>query len=597
MLKVGQELLVESGAATHRRHFRPIGKAARIRRWMGRAALMVMSVSAVTGNAGSATAGSATASSASAESTRAERPNIVVILVDDMGYSDIGSFGGEIPTPNIDALAKTGLRYTQFYNAARCSPTRASLLTGLYPHQAGVGHLESVVIPGSTGSQGKLANRAVTLAEVAGSAGYYTAISGKWHIGASLGVGPWQRGFKRSMVTAITPVYFPDQQQGGDAKMLIDGRPVPLNSPELSNGYWYSSDLYTDWGIKFIEEARSEKKPFLLYLSFTAPHFPIMAPQETVAKFKGKYLEGWDKLRAARFARQKELGIFPRDTQLSVRPDDLYDWNKLSQSEKERYDSMMAVYAASISRVDTAVGRLVAQLKADGTYDNTLILFMSDNGGNGEAGPDGRFHGGPPGGPKSIVWTGANWAMLQNTPYAKYKHYTEEGGIATPLIAHWPRGIAAARNGTMIRQPGHLVDVMPTVVQVTGAKYPQSYNGNRIVPMSGASLVPTFSGKSIQRRAPLFWEHEGNRAIRDGRWKLVAQFDQPWRLYDLIADPTERNDLASAQPARVAAMANAWDRWASDSYVPAWQDRYDPYLGGNKRESWGTSDPARRAPR
>lgn len=562
-------------------------RASKIQCWLQRAALAALTASSMT----------AIPTAADARQTRPTRPNIVVILVDDMGYSDIGSFGGEIPTPNIDALAARGLRYTQFYNAARCSPTRASLLTGLYPHQAGVGHLESVVIPGSTGSQGKLADRAVTLAEMAGSAGYYTAISGKWHVGASLGVGPWQRGFQRSMITPIAPIYFPDQVQDGGNKLLIDGRAVPLSSAELAPGRWYSSDLYTDWGIKFIEEARSAKKPFFLYLGFTAPHFPIMAPPETVARFKGKYTAGWDRLRAARFERQKTLGIVPRATKLAERPAYLYDWEALSPDERDRYDSMMAVYAASISRIDSAVGKLVARLKADGSFDDTLILFMSDNGGNGEAGPDGRFRGDPPGGPRSVVWTGANWAMLQNTPYGGYKHFTEEGGIATPLIAHWPRGIGASRNGSLIRQPGHLVDVMPTLVELTGAHYPRQFNGHAIVPMQGASLVPSFNGQAIRRRAPIFWEHQGNRAIRDGRWKLVAQFEKPWRLYDLIADPTERADLAATHPARAAAMADAWDRWAAASYVPAWQDRYDPYLGGKPREAWGTSDPALRRPR
>lgn len=521
----------------------------------------------------------------------AKKPNIVVILADDMGYSDIGAYGGEIPTPNIDALAAHGVRFSNFYNAARCSPTRASLLTGLYPHQAGVGHLEAVTIAGESGTQGKLADRAVTLAEVARSAGYYTAISGKWHVGATRGVGPWQRGFDRSMVSAVTAVYYPNQAHGGGGKnFLLDGREVPWTSSEIGQGNWYSSDLFADWGIRFAGEAKAQRKPFLLYLAFTAPHFPLMAPPEDVARFKGKYRGGWDRLRAARFEQQKKIGLFSKGTALAPRLPELYDWDALADAERDKFDTQMAVYAATVSRMDKAVGALVDRLKASGEYENTLILFLSDNGGNGESGPDGRFRGTSPGGPESVVWTGANWALLQNTPYFGSKHYTEEGGIATPLIAHWPRGIAASQRGKWVREPGHLVDIMPTIVELTGGVYPERARNTDIIPMQGTSLVPAFSGGGLARHSPIFWEHEGNRAVRDGRWKLVMRYGEPWKLYDLVRDPTEVSDLARRQPQRASAMAVQWDRWAAASYVPAWQESYDPYLNGKARRPWGTAE-------
>ncbi|MDG2534266.1 arylsulfatase [Sphingomonas sp. HITSZ_GF] len=520
------------------------------------------------------------------------RPNVVVILLDDVGFSDVGAFGSEIPTPNIDALAKGGLSFTQFYNSARCSPSRASLLTGTYPHQAGLGHLEGTDFPGAQGLQSRLLDRVVTMAEVAKSAGYYTAMAGKWHVGMGHGVAPWQRGFDHSTVTPYGELYFPNQPQPMTQNVYLDGEKVPTNSPRVGTGNWYSSDMFVDWQTKFFKQAESEHKPFFLYMPFTAAHFPIMAPPEDVAKFKGKYMRGWDVIRRARFEKQKKLGIIPANAELPPALANTYDWNKLSAADKDRFDTMMAVYAAAISRVDRAIGTLVARLKASGELDNTLILFMCDNGGNGESGPDGRLNGkGTPGSAQSVVWTGMNWATLQNTPFQYFKHFTEEGGIATPLIAYWPQGIAAKQRGTKVTTPGHLIDVMPTLVEVSGATYPKSFNGHEIVPMQGRSMVPAFTGKPLTRATPIFWEHEGNRAVRDGKWKLVARFEQPWQLFDMDADRAEMHDLAAAQPDRVNAMAAQYDAWAARSFVDPWREEYDRNSKGRTRQNWGGFEP------
>jgi arylsulfatase A-like enzyme len=518
------------------------------------------------------------------------RPNVVVILLDDVGFSDIASFGGEIPTPNLDKLAAGGLRFTQFYNSARCSPSRASLLTGTYPHQAGVGHLEAIAVPNSRGLHGKLSDRVVTLAEVAKSAGYYTAMAGKWHLGLERGVGPWQRGFDHSLTSPIGELYYRDQPQPAAKKVFIDGREVPAGSPEVAKDYWYSSDMFVEWQGKFIQQAKAERKPFFLYMPFVAAHFPLMAPPEDVARFKGKYMRGWEALRRERLERQKKLGVVDRNTTLPAPLAGSYDWDKLSAADKDRFDTMMAVYAATIARVDQAIGTLVGRLKASGEFDNTLILFMCDNGGNGESGPDGRLLGGAPGSAQSRIFSGMNWAMLQNTPFQYFKHYTEEGGIATPLIAHWPRGIDAKLRGGFVRAPGHLVDVMPTLVDLAGATYPRSFNGHGIVPMQGRSMVPAFRGQVLRRDKPIFFEHEGNRAVRDGKWKLVARFGRPWQLFDMSIDRTEQHDLAARQPALVRKMAAQWDDWAARSHVDPWLDSYDPYLGGKPRQNWGGSD-------
>lgn len=499
------------------------------------------------------------------------RPNIVVFLVDDMGYSDIACFGGEVPTPNLDRLAADGLRFSQFYNTPRCSPTRASILTGLYPHQAGMGWLDNKVEPGSRGFYGKLLPRCVTIAEVLGSAGYFTAMVGKWHLGQQNGTPPWERGFQRSLNSRYGEVYFPKEaDKPGTAMLYLNGREIAKDSPELGRD-WYSTDLFVDWGLKFIDEARKENKPFFLYLPQGAVHFPLRAPADVIAKYRGKYMKGWDKLREERYARQLQMGLIDPRWTLSPRPDDSPSWDTREPDRKKRFDEMMAVYAAMIECLDRSMGTLVAGLKDRGMLDNTLIVFLSDNGGNAEGGPPGITRGeGPIGGPQSHVLLGLNWATLANTPFRRYKHFTHEGGISTSFIAHWPQGIPPERRGKFERQPGHLIDIMATAVDLSGAKYPTEFKGNAILPMEGVSLRPAFEGKPLARTQPLFWEHEGNKAIRDGKWKLVQKWHGPWELYDLEADRTEQHDLAAQQPELVKRLEAAWRAWAERAFVDDW---------------------------
>ena len=491
----------------------------------------------------------------------AAKPNIVVILVDDMGFADIGCYGSEIPTPNLDQLAGNGLRFTQFYNGARCCPTRASLLTGLYAHQTGVGHM--VEDKGYSGYRGRLNEQCVTLAEVLRPAGYFTIMSGKWHVGQNFGVVPWTRGFDRSLNSAAGGFYFPDSPR---TELFLNGENVGRRGGKLPED-WYITDLWTDYAIEFMDEALAAKKPFYLHLCYNAPHFPLQAPPDDIARFRGKYRAGWDKLREQRHAKQIELGIVDKAWPLAPRPSSVKAWDSLSADEQNRFDHIMAIYAACVYRMDAAIGRLVDALGRRGVLDNTLILFMSDNGGNAESGPDGRLNGNPPGSAKSDVYCGESWALLENTPFRRYKHFDHEGGIATPLIAHWPAGIAA--RGELRQQVGHIIDIMPTCVEVTGATYPKTFNGHAILPMEGKSLRPAFADKPLERDA-LFWEHEGNAAVRAGDWKLVRLGNRgQWELYNLKTDRTELHNLADVEPARMKALAVKWQVWAERAQVKA----------------------------
>lgn len=487
------------------------------------------------------------------------KPNILIILVDDMGFSDIGCYGSEIPTPNLDRLAANGLRFTQFYNTGRCCPTRACVLTGLYPHQTGIGHMTED--DGLPGYRGRLNDQCVTIAEVLRPAGYFTAMCGKWHVGQNHGVVPWKRGFERSINSPAGGFYFPEGKQN---RLFLNGKALADDSDELPKN-WYTTDLYADYSIKFIDEAQAAKKPFFVYLAFNAPHFPLQAPAEEIARFRGKYKLGWDKLREVRHAKQKALGVVDKAWPLSPRPEAVEAWDQLSEADKDRFDNIMAIYAACVAHMDTSVGRVVAALKERGTLDNTLILFMSDNGGNAESGPRGRLEGDNPGAAYSTVFCGQSWATLENTPFRRYKHFNHEGGIASPLIVHWPAAIRA--KGELRRQPGHLVDIMATCVDVAGAKYPTEFQANAIQPMEGRSLMPAFADKPIQREA-IYWEHEGNAAIRVDDWKLVRLGrNGPWELYNLKEDRTELRDLATKEPDRAKELAAKWDAWAERTHV------------------------------
>ena len=491
-------------------------------------------------------------------------PNIVIIMVDDMGYSDIGCYGGEIQTPNLDKLAANGLRFTQFYNSGRCCPTRASLLTGLHPHQAGIGHMTNTPAKakshdrGVSGYRGFLNRKCVTIAEVLKPKGYHTLMSGKWHVGYH-GKHKWplQRGFDRyyGIIAGASNFFRPEGRRG----LTLGNEPV---KPE---GDYYITDAFTDYAIQFAEEADArDDRPFFLYLAYTAPHWPLHARKRDIDKYRGKYMDGgWDKVSRDRYQRMLDMGLIKKEW--GKTPRDARAWTELSDEKKTELDLRMAIYAAQIDSVDQNIGRLIASLKKMGRFDNTLIFFLSDNGGCAEGGELG-------GGAKEdlesdrgyMLSYGRAWANASNTPFRRYKHHTHEGGIATPLIAHWPKGISA--KGEFRRQPAFLPDLMATAVDATGASYPNKFHGDKIPPMQGVSLLPAFANKSLGNR-PLYWEHERNRAIRIGDWKLVTEGDRAWELYNLADDRSEANNLAATHPKLVKAMANQWVAWARRSQV------------------------------
>jgi len=498
---------------------------------------------------------------AAAEPPEATRPNIVVILVDDMGFADLGCYGGEIPTPHLDALAAGGLRFSQCYNTARCCPTRAALLTGLYSHQAGIGHMiEDDHLPGY---RGRLNDDCPTIAEALRAAGYFTAIAGKWHVGQEHGVAPWNRGFDRSLNPAAGGFYFAG---GPRYDLSLDGEAIAADDPRLPAD-WYTTDLWTTFGLKFVDDARAAGKPFFLYLPHNAPHFPLQARAEEIAKFRGRYRDGWDALARRRLERQQALGLVDRRWTPAARPEAVSAWDALPAAEQERFEHLMAVYATTVHLMDRAIGDLVAGLRDRGLLDDTLILFMSDNGGNAESGPAGRTVGDPTQ-PNSSWFCGESWAHLQNVPFRKSKHFVHEGGIATPLIAHWPKGISARNEWRS--HPAHVIDVMPTCLDAAGAAPLATRAGRPAPPLAGTSLVPAFRGEPLDRDA-LYWEHEGNAAVRVGDLKLVRTGrDGPWELYDLAADRTEQHDLAAERPGEAAALEAKWQAWAERVHaIPA----------------------------
>lgn len=515
----------------------------------------------------------------------ARRPNILLIVADDLGYSDAGCFGGEIATPNLDRLARGGVRFTQFYNSARCCPSRASLLTGLYPHQAGVGHMlrkEGDL----AGYQSSLNNRCVTLAEVLGQAGYSTLMSGKWHVGPP---GPVGRGFEEyyGLVGGFDTFWDPKP---------YTRLPAGRKAREYAPGEFYATAAIADHALDLLQGARGADKPFFLYLAFTAPHFPLHAPRELIGKYAPLYEAGWDRLRADRFARMRRMGLLPNARQLTPRstipPNHVADPHGWSGKENPAWDAVdgprrkdlarrMAVYAAMVEIMDRQIGRVTADLEKNGELENTLILFFSDNGACAEwdpwgfdvrSGPDNVLHQGQAlakmGQPGTYHSYGSGWANASNTPWRFYKHYAHEGGISTPFVAHWPAGIR--RRGAVEHQPAHLVDVMATCVEASGARYPKEWRGQPVLPMEGAPLAPAFAGRPMPTRT-LAWEHEGSRAIRSGNWKLTALGPQgKWELYDIDRDRIEMNDLAEKYPDKVRDMAVQWDAWARRTGALPW---------------------------
>jgi arylsulfatase len=528
---------------------------------------------------------------------KGKRPNIILIMADDMGYSDIGCYGGEINTPNLDRLAAGGLRFTQFYNTARCCPTRASLMTGLYQHQAGVGHMMDD--KGYDGYRGNLNNRCVTIAEVLKQAGYSTYMSGKWHVTKHRGPDgpkynwPRQRGFDRFFGTIHGAGSFYDP-----CSLTRDNTQIPPDSDDF-----YYTDAISDNAVKFVREHNSDN-PFFMYVPYTAPHWPMHALPRDIAKYKGRYARGWDALRAQRHKRMIEMGIVQSKWPITERDSQVPPWEEAKN--QKWHQRRMEVYAAMVDCLDQGVGRIVSELKESGNFKNTLIFFLADNGGcaeeYGSRSPikpdpskeiplkpmdknalqpdmqpevtrDGRpvrtGKGVMPGPADTYIAYGRPWANASNTPFRLYKHWEHEGGIATPLIAHWPSDIKAP--GKLRHQPGHLIDIMATCVDVGGAKYPSRYKGHKITPMEGKSLLPAFDNKPIERQA-LYWEHEGNRAIRKGKWKLVSKYPGRWELYDLEADRTEMNNLADKHPELVRELVATYNAWAKRSFVKPWSE-------------------------
>jgi arylsulfatase len=433
---------------------------------------------------------------------------------------------------------------------------------------------------GAPGYQGRLNDQCVTIAEVLKPAGYFTAMSGKWHVGQNYGVTPWGRGFDRSLNAAAGGFYYPDSPK---AKLFLNGDAIANDDPRLPKE-WYATDLWTTFGLKFVDEALAEKKPFYLHLCFNAPHFPLQAPAGDIAKFRGKYKAGWGAIRDARYAKQLQLGVIDKAWAKSSRPQEVDLWKTVSAEEQDRFDHLMATYAAVVHHMDAAVGDLVAGLKQRGILENTLILFMSDNGGNAESGPKGRTVGDPSKG-GSDWFCGMSWAFVENTPFRLFKHFNHEGGIATPLIAHWPAGIAA--KGEWRTQPAHLIDIMATCVEVGGATYPKEFKGRPILPMEGKSLTGAFASKPVGREA-LYWEHEGNAAVRVGDLKLVRRGRAgAWELYDLKADRTELHDLAAAQPEKAKELASKWEAWALRAQVKPYPDEGagKKAKGGGRRQA------------
>ena len=535
-----------------------------------------------------------------------KRPNIIVIMSDDMGFSDIGSYGGEIATPTLDTLAANGLRFTQFYNNARCCPTRASLLTGLYPHQAGVGHMLNKT--GQPGFTTGLNGNCQTIAELLKPAGYATYAVGKWHVtnqtkpDGPKNNWPMARGFDRFYGTIHGAGSFFDPSSLVRDNTMISA----FADPEYQPQSYYYTDALSDHAAKYIDDhaKNSLNSPFFLYVAYTAAHWPMHALPEDIAKYNGKYNSGYAPVRQARFEKAKKLGVIAPDQQLTPAN---ADWNSVEDKLWEA--ACMEVYAAMVDRMDQGIGKIVARLKSSGQFENTLIFYLQDNGGCAEL--EGRKarenhpdiprpekptlpsmkptdfitagsvplqtrDGYPvrmgknamPGTADTYVAYGPGWANVSNTPFREFKHWVHEGGISTPLIAHWPAGIQA--KGELRQQPGHLIDIAATCVELAGAKYPENIGGKPITPLAGTSLLPAFANQNLNRDT-IYWEHEGNRAVRSGNLNLVAKGPGgAWELYDIAKDRAELNDLAVQMPEKVLELKLKWETWARSSQVLPW---------------------------
>lgn len=514
----------------------------------------------------------------------ATRPNIVLILADDLGFSDLGCYGSEIPTPHLDRMASQGMRLTQFYTTPRCCPSRAALLTGLYPQQAGIGNMmEDRGVPGY---RGELGRNCLTIPEELRRVNYRTAMVGKWHLSHIHFVGKKQLNYESEEPFWDTKDSWPLQRGFGEYFGTIHGvcsyfDPFSLvrgNTPVHADGKnFYYTDAITENAVADVERLAKDKKPFFLYVAYTAPHWPLQAPEKDIAKYRQTYLAGWDTIRANRYRRQIQMGIIETNWPLSPRDPRVPPWNDVADKKWEA--NRMATYAAMIQHLDDGVGRILGALRQKGIDQNTLVIFFSDNGGCAEVvEPDwydipsqtrdgrrvlvGNGDHSVFAGPEN-VWQsyGVPWANVSDTPFLLYKHFTHEGGIASPFIAHWP---AVIKNpGAMSAQLAHVTDILPTFVEIAGAKQPEQLEGRAIQPLEGLSLLGIFEGGERPRPSPIFWEHEGNRAVRLPEWKLVARNGQPWELYNTVADRTEQNNLAATHPEKVKEMSDLYAAWAS----------------------------------
>jgi arylsulfatase len=493
------------------------------------------------------------------------RPNVLIILADDLGYSDLGCYGGEISTPNLDALAKNGLRFTQFYNTARCWPTRASLLTGYYAQQV----RRDTVVGVPSGGSGVRPGWARLLPEMLRPLGYRSYHSGKWHVDGK----PMDNGFDRSYFLQDLGRHFSPRTHSED------GRALPAVKPD--SGY-YSTTAITDYAVKQLRDhaEKSPDRPFFQYVAYTAPHFPLQAPPEDIARYRQRYRAGWEAIRAARWQRIQELKLVsgklseperdvgpPYDYPEAIKklgPGEVnrpVPWDKLTVEQREFQATKMAIHAAMIDRMDREIGRVLEQLRTMKALDNTVIFFLSDNGASAEImiRDDGHDPMAAPGSAATHLCLGPGWSTVSNTPFRLHKTWVHEGGICTPLIVHWPQGLAA--RGELRHNPGHVIDFVPTILELVGGKRPEQWDGQPIPAPPGKSLVPVFGRDGVVSHDYLWWAHEGNRAIRVGDWKLVAAGKEgPWRLYDLSADRCETNDLSGKHPDKVRELDQLWTK-------------------------------------